>query len=119
MSKRKHERDATGRAARLARAGLLAMMAWIVGWVLLTWAAHSQAAQPVITPVPEVAIVTLPGARLVCWLPVEAQTPGVWVCASMGEVTSTCRIAPVLRCDYPMPRVPGLYPRAAGDGEPA
>lgn len=75
-------------------------------------------AGPTVTEVPAIVIVSLPGVRFVCWPPLQAETPGIWMCSRLGAVVNTCRLDP-FACDIPLPREPSMYRRAPGDGAPA
>lgn len=84
--------------------------AWVLAALL---AGASATAAPVITEVPSVVIVDMAGRRMVCIAPIEAETPGIFLCWSMGETATTCTLEPV-RCDIPLPRDRALY-RSKGD----
>lgn len=87
--------------------------AWALAALL---AGASATAAPVITKVPSVVIVDMAGRRMVCIAPIEAETPGIFLCWSMGETATTCRLVPTVRCDIPLPRDPAAYP---SKGDPA
>lgn len=128
MTRRRFETD----ALRWAWRALAVYTAVVLAWLAFAWLSHDAAAAevsrapevrsatgPVVTEVPAIVIITLPGVRFVCWPPIEAETPGIWLCSSLGSIVNTCRLEPRFTCDYPLPRDPSLYRRAPGDGAPA